>query len=216
MATAAELSVARARVAQAAAGDRQAQAWLVDHLMPMVRKVTRAMLSSAVDADDAAQLAFMEILKSARTYRGDAPVTPWARRIVVRCTLKYARKERKCQTAEPIDRLEDRPARPERRAWESLPRGVADYLRELPEPQRQAIVLHHALGHSLDEIAELTGVSPNTVKGRLRLGTQALRKLVRRELLIGAPDDTRRDAMIMGAPGARDAGAAKQRKGRGR
>ena len=47
-------------------------------------------------------------------------------------------------------------------------------------------MLHHALGYSLDEVAEMTSVSRNTVKGRLRLGTAALRKLVRREQKIGA------------------------------
>ena len=72
------------------------------------------------------------------------------------------------------------------RPGETLPRDVREYLTLVPEAQRTAIVLHHALGYSLDEVAELTGVSRNTVKGRLRLGTAALRKMVRRELRIGA------------------------------
>lgn len=72
---------------------------------------------------------------------------------------------------------------------EQLPRGLQAYLRELPEAQRSALVLHHAHGYSLDEVAELTEVSPNTVKGRLRLGLATLRKLVRREQKIGAPSD---------------------------
>ncbi len=62
---------------------------------------------------------------------------------------------------------------------------MREYLDELPEAQRSALVLHHALGHSVEEIAALTGVSPDTVKGRLKLGTAALRKRVRQEIAIG-------------------------------
>ena len=83
--------------------------------------------------------------------------------------------------AEPGETL----AAPAERFGDSLPRNVREYLGKLPEAQRTAIVLHHALGSSLEEVAALTEVSRNTVKGRLRLGVATLRKLVRREQLIG-------------------------------
>lgn len=182
------LSLVRERVHLAAGGDRRAQAWLLERVTPTVRKVTRALLRHGPDADDAAQLSMLEILKSAGSYRGDAAVEHWARRITVRTSLRYIRKERTRQPSHgAVSEQLERQAAPERApAWETLPRRVTDYLEELPKLQREAIVLHHALGHSIDEIAELTDVSPNTVKGRLRLGTKSLRKLVRRELLIGA------------------------------
>ena len=72
----------------------------------------------------------------------------------------------------------------ERRS-EALPRDVREYLDELPEAQRHAVILHHALGHSVDEIAAATGVSADTVKGRLKLGTAALRKRIRQDIAIG-------------------------------
>ena len=62
------------------------------------------------------------------------------------------------------------------------------YLREQrlkSTAQRDAIVLHHALGHSLEEIAQMEGTSRNTIKSRLRLGTTSLRRLVRRDQQIG-------------------------------
>lgn len=189
----ATLSLVRERVHLAAGGDRRAQTWLLERVMPTVRKVTRALLRHAPDADDAAQMSMIEILRSAGSYRGDAAVEHWARRITVRTSLRYIRRERTRQPShgaepEPLDRT----CAPNREpAWEQLPRDVTDYLAELPELQREAIVLHHALGYAIDEIAQLTDVSPNTVKGRLRLGTKTLRKLVRRELLIGAPERER-------------------------
>ena len=39
--------------------------------------------------------------------------------------------------------------------------------------------------HSIDEIAGMTDVSPDTVKSRLRLGIGALRKQVRQDIAVG-------------------------------
>lgn len=167
-------------------GDRRAQAWLARRLVPRVRKVARALTSSAADADDAAQLSLLEILRSAHTFRGDASLDYWAGRIAARTTLRYLARER--TKADPVvEHSEPLPAASTPSGLsDELPRDVREYLAALPEAQRDAIVLHHALGYSLDEIADMTQVSRNTVKGRLRLGTASLKKLVRREQRIGA------------------------------
>src|SRR5690606_27390437 len=72
-------------------------------------------------------------------------------------------------------------------AAHAVPRPIVDYLAELPETRRVALVLRHVMGYSIDEIAELTGVSPNTVKDRLLQGREQLRKNIRREIAIGVP-----------------------------
>jgi RNA polymerase sigma-70 factor (ECF subfamily) len=175
------------RVRRAAEGDPQAQAWLLEEVTPRVRGVARAFLANAADADDAAQLALLAVLRSASTYRGEATLPVWAKRIAVRTTLRYVRTERRHASAPSasgeVDDLEEAPAS-ERRS-EAIARDVREYLAELPEAQRSAILLHHALGYSVDEIAALTDVSPDTVKGRLKLGTAALRKRIRQEIAIG-------------------------------
>jgi RNA polymerase sigma-70 factor, ECF subfamily len=51
-------------------------------------------------------------------------------------------------------------------------------LRALQRDQRDAVVLHHLLGHSLIEIAERQGVAIGTVKARLSRGRQALAELL--------------------------------------
>lgn len=179
-----ELALAR----KAAEGDRAAQATIARRVLPRVRKVARSLASTTADADDAAQHALLEVLRSCHTYRGDASLERWAARIATRAALRHLKRERKRSTAadEGIQDAADLRPRGSGLA-EDLPRGLQAYLRELPEAQRSALVLHHAMGYSLDEVAQLTEVSPNTVKGRLRLGLAALRKLVRREQRIGAP-----------------------------
>jgi DNA-directed RNA polymerase specialized sigma24 family protein len=48
------------------------------------------------------------------------------------------------------------------------------------------LVLRHGFEYSIDEIAELTGVSPNTVKDRLLRAREAIRRIIRREQLLDA------------------------------
>jgi len=52
-------------------------------------------------------------------------------------------------------------------------------LRQIPEPQRRAIVLHHLVGLSVEEIARETEVAVGTVKARLSRGRNALAELLR-------------------------------------
>ena len=68
---------------------------------------------------------------------------------------------------------------------EALPRPIEVYLDALPEVQRTALLLRHALGHTVPEIAELTDAPVATVKSRLLKGQRELRKHIRRDMNMG-------------------------------
>lgn len=51
-------------------------------------------------------------------------------------------------------------------------------LRQIPEVQRRAIVLHHLCGLSVEEVAQETGAPTGTVKARLSRGRTALAGLL--------------------------------------
>jgi RNA polymerase sigma factor (sigma-70 family) len=118
----------------------------------------------------------LEILKAARSYRGDSTVERWADRITVRTALRAVAAERKAQRA-PLD-----PELP------SSTHGVGEsvvlaqeYLHKLSERQQTVLVLRHALDYSIEEIAAIEGISANTVKDRLLRGRSTMRKMFRRE-----------------------------------
>ena len=180
------VSLEHATVERAAAGDANAQSWLARRVLPKIRRVARALCRSSADADDAAQMSLLEVLRSAKTYRGDAGLDAWAGRIAVRTTMRHLRRERRKSEAvvEPPATLAA-PVADDSMA-QSLPRGLEYYLDALPLPQRTAVVLHHALGYALQEIAGMEDASPNTIKSRLRLGMATIRKQVRRDQAIGA------------------------------
>jgi len=52
----------------------------------------------------------------------------------------------------------------------------ARLLDELPQPQREAFVMHEEGGLSVEEIATATGVNPETAKSRLRYAVAKLRR----------------------------------------
>jgi len=67
-------------------------------------------------------------------------------------------------------------------------------LKEIPEAQRRAIVLHHLVGLSVDEVARETGVASGTVKARLSRGRTALARLLREDVAYQAPGQERQNA----------------------
>ena len=51
-------------------------------------------------------------------------------------------------------------------------------LRDLSQPQRDAVVLHHLVGLSVEEVAQRTASPPGTVKARLHRGRAALAAVI--------------------------------------
>lgn len=172
-------------VSLAAAGDPDARRALVARLRPRVQSVAIAILGNMPDAEDASQAIMLEILSSAHSYRGEN-LLAWADRIAARTAMRHARKRRvraaQCEHDLDVDEL-TRTA-PDSFADHEIPRPLAQYLAALPETRRVVLVLRHVMDYSVDEIAELTGVSRNTVKDRLLHAREQMRRLIRRDMML--------------------------------
>ena len=167
-------------MALAAAADPTAQRLIATRLMDRVQRLSRSLLQNNADASDASQASLLEILKSAGTFRGESSLERWADRIVVRTALRSAAKRR----AEGTTMWDDVEMAVHGSSDPSV--IVREYLDRLSEPARTVLVLRHGFEYSIEEIAELTGVSPNTVKDRLLRAREAIRRIVRREQLLDA------------------------------
>ncbi|MEX1368714.1 MAG: sigma-70 family RNA polymerase sigma factor [Nannocystaceae bacterium] len=172
--------------AAAAAGDPAASEAFVRRAFPVVRRVARAIIAEPAEADDAVQLALIEVLEAARTYRGTGKLEPWMRTVASRAVLRYARKARSSRV-HALDEAQPGPARPPAgtTVLESLPRPLEHYLGELPPAQRTAIVLRHALGHTIAEIAEITAAPVPTVLSRIKKAREHMRRLIQRDVNLG-------------------------------
>ena len=169
-------------MAAVAANDPSAQRVVAQRLAPRVRKVAGLLCRNAADADDAAQAALIEILRSAGSFRVATSLERWAERVTIRTTLRIARRERSrrglLERWVPADLL----------PWGTLAvqsavegSSLDTLLNRLSNERFQAFVLHHALDYTVDEIAEVTGAPPGTVKDRLVMARKQLRKLLRGE-----------------------------------
>lgn len=169
-------------LALAAQGDGAAQEHLVALLRRRVRTISLAVLGHREDAEDAAQNALLEILRSTHSYRGGS-LYGWADRIAVRTAARHARR-RRIRAAKEVNTAHETLGSFSPRAPldHSIPRPLLQYLEELPETRRTVLVLRHVLEYSIAEIAEITESSPNTVKDRLLAARAQVRKAVRREV----------------------------------
>jgi RNA polymerase sigma-70 factor (ECF subfamily) len=168
-------------MARVAARDPDSERALLERVGGRVRRITRLLCGSPADSDDAAQSALIEILRSAGTFRVGTSLERWADTIAVRTTLRAARRERERK------HLLARWLLPGMQPWgdgfvsPSEAVGLDGFLDRLAPDRRRALVLHHALDYTVDEIAELTGAPPGTVKDRLVSARKQLRLLLERD-----------------------------------
>lgn len=174
---------------QVAAEDPRARRIVAMRLAPRVLRLARALLGEAAVADDAAQQVLLQILQGAARFRGDCSLEWWADRITARIALRTSSKQRRWFAV--VDSVVDpdrTPAPAPAGLSEALPRPLAGYLERLDRQQREALVLRHAAGCSIPEIAELTAASESTVKYRIEAALKKIRRAVARDRLAGSKE----------------------------
>lgn len=142
-----------------------------------VRRVTgqlHAMTGSRADAEDCVQEAYARAWQRWDKVQSYGDPEAWVRTVAYRVSISAWRKATSMRTAYrkhgvPAD--DTRGLNPDYVA-------IMTALKQVPTGQRQAIVLHHLVGLSVDEIANETGVASGTVKARLSRGRHALAPLL--------------------------------------
>jgi len=169
----------------AMAGDRSAMRELVKAVGPaMLRVVRQIMGSRTTDVEDVLQEAVEGLLSALGSFKGRCTVLHFACRVAVLSALSWRRRadfraelvvdapdaEESAASAgtSPVDGV----AANQRRKL------VGQLLDDLPPPQSEVLVLHCALGFTVDEIAASVGRPAETVRSRLRLAKQALRERI--------------------------------------
>lgn len=133
-----------------------------------------AMVGNRDEAEECVQEAYVRAWAHRRKLSSAEHPEAWVRTTAYR--LAVSRWRRVMRGRRPADRALSAPvsAPPPSEAHVAL---VAA-LRELPEAQRQAVVLHHLADLSVADVARETGVPEGTVKARLSRGRAALAALL--------------------------------------
>ncbi len=165
----------------AAGGDLIAKRDLIDALIDQVRRTVSYLARPNRDAEDLSQLALIQILHSAGSFRGECTLKYWADRIVVRTAMKQFRKR---QRRERLSAAIWEPPPPQERSVDDsvglrqVRVRLSGLLHKLSDERRTAVVLHHVQGYGIAEISEMTDAPINTVRDRLRVGRKQLKKRI--------------------------------------
>lgn len=174
-------------LARAAAGrDARAAATLLTQIGGVVLGTVRQVLGPGhPDLEDVAQEASLAFLGSLDEFRGECSTRRYAQRVALFTALTSRRRLVAQNRLVDFDApMETRPSGPEASPHaETVASKRRETLRKvldsLPDVIAQALALHFILGHTVDEIAQATSSPPNTIWSRLRLGKQALRRILR-------------------------------------
>ena len=167
-------------VEAAATGERAARRRLLYRVMPRVEKTVQFLTKGNADTEDLIQLALLEIVRAAPSFRGDASLDYWTDRVVIQTAAKQFQRQRRREqifnnywmpppSSASVDELV---------AEKEVRDRLIDTFGKLKEPLRVPVALHYLYGYEVTEIADLMSIKVNTVRGRLRTGMAKLRKLV--------------------------------------
>ncbi len=139
-------------------------------------------------AEDIFQDTFIKVINTLRSgrYNEEGKFLPWVMRIAHNLVIDYFRKEKRTPTITSADgtdvlnmlqifeeNAEDRMLR------EQTHSDLRAMIQQLPDDQKEVLIMRHYGDLSFKEIADLTGVSINTALGRMRYALGNLRKMMK-------------------------------------
>jgi RNA polymerase sigma-70 factor (ECF subfamily) len=140
-------------------------------VLPMVR--------NREDARDISQEVFLKVYRGIGTFSGQSSLSTWICAIAVNAARDCLRKQSRMSEV-PYDETKEQT---DCDASERRDRGIVlrEALDNIEEEQKEILVLRDMMGFSYDEIAEMLGIVPGTVKSRLSRARSALRELLLRD-----------------------------------
>ncbi|MEL7115323.1 MAG: RNA polymerase sigma factor [Pseudomonadota bacterium] len=168
-------------------GDRQAAEALTLRFSPRVLSFAARMLGGdRAEAEDVTQEAMLRLWKVAGDWRqGEAKVTTWLFRVTSNLCTDRLRRRRSVDIDAVPEPEDDAPSAEQGLQQTARAEALEAALAELPDRQRQAVILRHIEGLSNPEIAAVMDIGVEAVESLTARGKRALARLLsgRREEL---------------------------------
>ena len=208
-------------VTKAARGDQDAFASLVDRTRALVCSIAMAILRDIDASQDVAQDVYLSAWRDLRKLRSPGSFLPWLRQMTrnrAHHVLRSTVRRRRVFAADDTDGLVELAATAETPASRLLEderqRRLAGAIDELPEDAREVVTLYYREGQSVQQVADLLGMSQDAVKQRLSRARTKLRAALLDEIgdalratAPGAAFTASVMALTMGAPATASAAA---------
>lgn len=166
-------------------GDKPSFDLLYDQYRNMALRTAYLITGSYQDSEDAVQDTFVKVFLHCRELKNESGFKSWMMQILVRTAYKAGRKKGRETPVEEITDQAD--LRTERSSLEQIlvkeeARILSEAVRELPVKQRTVVVLFYYQECTVSEIARILGCREGTVKSRLHMARERLRRSLGEDL----------------------------------
>ena len=175
------------------AGDENSLSILINRHQSKIYGFIYSKLSDRDIADDIFQDTFIKVIKTLKSnsYNEEGKFLPWVMRISHNLIIDYYRKNKKMPMFRETEEFsifsimsDNVPNIESQMITSQVESDLRKLIKELPEDQKEVLVMRMYQDLSFKEISELTGVSINTALGRMRYAIMNLRKVIDKHQII--------------------------------
>ena len=175
------------------AGDESALTILINRHQSKIYGFIYSKISDRDISDDIFQDTFIKVIKTLKmnSYNEEGKFLPWVMRIAHNLIIDHFRKNKKMpmfretETFSIFSIMSDNvPNIESKLISEQVVSDLKKIIEELPDDQKEVLMMRIYQDLSFKEISEITGVSINTALGRMRYALMNLRKVIDKNQII--------------------------------
>jgi RNA polymerase sigma-70 factor (ECF subfamily) len=174
-------------------GDESALTSLIERHQSKIYGFIYSKVNDRDLSDDIFQDTFIKVINTLKTksYKEEGKFLPWVMRIAHNLVVDHYRKSNKMPFNRETEEYsifnymsDNAPTIESKMITDQVEADLTRLLDELPEDQKEVLVMRMYQDLSFKEISELTGVSINTALGRMRYAVINLRKIIEKNHII--------------------------------
>src|SRR5690554_4804299 len=171
-------------------GDESALATLIKRHQSKIYGFIYSKVGDRDTAEDIFQDTFIKVIRTLKSdsYNEEGKFLPWVMRISHNLVVDYFRSNKKMPVKRDTDEYsvfsittDDSPNIERQLIDFQIEKDLKKVINELPEDQKEVLMMRIYQDLSFKEISELTGVSINTALGRMRYALLNLRKIIEKD-----------------------------------
>jgi RNA polymerase sigma-70 factor (ECF subfamily) len=175
------------------AGDETALSTLINRHQSKIYGFIYSKISDRDLSDDIFQDTFIKVIKTLKSnsYNEEGKFLPWVMRIAHNLIIDHFRRNKKMPMYRETEEfsifsiMTDNSQTVENQMiTDQVEKDLKKLIEELPQDQKDVLVMRIYQDLSFKEISELTGVSINTALGRMRYALMNLRKVIEKHQII--------------------------------
>ena len=181
-------------------GDPDAFGQLMEPLEQLIWRVCWHYTGNREAAEDCGQEAMIRVWRNLANYRGECALESWVYRIAANCCMDWLRKKKrdKSVSMEPLreqgfDPADTSPGTEEQVAAKDERQRLREAIAQLPDDQREALILTQLEKIPYEEAAQSLGISEGTVKSRVNRAKARLKEILSEERELSPPGNVKKD-----------------------